>query len=236
MQGLLEAMAMGRADVGSPSPCPIAWLRQSPEHCSHSGCLKAGPWARMPVPCWGGGACRSPGCMAEFGACFAFTCRCQQDQTRRRALGPMPWLSHGLFLGLHPALPPCTAPREGKGLPESRYLASRLTGRVQPWVSGLLDVSSTPRHAPRWGAEVLGVGSPAGFPLCRPHPSQGGKLQCRVCPGMKLKGQAEPGLGFAFLLLHPHAACAASAARAGCPTLLPAGAGGRCSVNSSSAW
>lgn len=30
-------------------------------------------------------------------------------------------------------------------------------------------------------------------------------------PGLKLKGQAEPGLGFAFLLLWPHAACAAPA-------------------------
>ena len=117
MQGHLEVMAMGQADVGSPSLCPIAWPRQSPEPHSPSGCLKAGPRARIPVPHWGEGACRSLGCMAGFGACFTFSHwvpagsnpapSSREDATLR--------LGHRLFLGLHLALPPCTVPWGGEG-------------------------------------------------------------------------------------------------------------------------
>lgn len=51
IQGHLEATATGQDDVGSPSSCPVAWPRQSPEPRSPSGCLKAGPRAGIPVPC-----------------------------------------------------------------------------------------------------------------------------------------------------------------------------------------
>lgn len=40
-------MAMGQAGVGNPSSSPVTWPRQSPEPRSPSGCLKAGPWARV---------------------------------------------------------------------------------------------------------------------------------------------------------------------------------------------
>lgn len=117
MQGHLEAMAMGQADAGSPSPCPIAWLRQSPEPRSPSGCRKAGPRAQIPVPCWDGGACCSLGCMAGFSACFAFSHRVPAGSNPAPSSGEdaMLRLSCKLFLGFHPALPPCTAPRGGEG-------------------------------------------------------------------------------------------------------------------------
>lgn len=114
MQICLEAMAMGQADVGSPSPCPIAWPRQSPQPHSPSGCLKAGRQARIPVLCWG--ACRSLGCMAAFGACFVFSRRVPAGSNPAPSSGEdaMPRLSRRLFLGVYPALPPCTAPQGGE--------------------------------------------------------------------------------------------------------------------------
>lgn len=143
MQGDLDATAMGQAAVGSPSPSPAAWPRQSPEPCSPSGCLKAGPWARVPVLHWGGGACCSLGCMGAPVHALPSALGCQQDQTQPE-LGEdaTPWLSHRLFLGLHPTLPPCRVPRGGS--PGSRYLTSRLKNRVRPchfltlWAPGSL--------------------------------------------------------------------------------------------------
>lgn len=138
-----ESMAAGQADVGSHSPCSTAWPRQIPEPRVPSGCLKAGPWAWIPVPCWGRGACCSLGCMAGVCTCLAFSRQVQAGSN------PAPSSGEGAAAQLSSAqlqaasrAPPssaCMHSREGRG-PRDQVFTSRLKCSIQPgsprcWVS-----------------------------------------------------------------------------------------------------
>lgn len=60
---------------------------------SPSGCLKAGPWAQVPVLHWGGGACCSLGCMEGLVHALPSARGYQQDQTQPELReDAMPWL------------------------------------------------------------------------------------------------------------------------------------------------
>ena len=112
MQGHLEVMAVGQADVGSPSRCPIAWPRQSPAPCPLLAVPKQGPG--LGSQCHAGAGVHAAVWAAWLGSVHA-SCSaagCQQDQAQ-----PEPWGGCNALARMQAVswAPACAARQGGEG-------------------------------------------------------------------------------------------------------------------------